>query len=259
MDNSLIHNTAIVSEEAKLGKGVKVGPFAIIDGGTEIGDNTEIGPRAHIISGAVIGSGNSIGEGTIVSGAPQDLKYKGEKTTVKIGNNNVIREYVVIHRAASAAGATSIGDNCFILGNAHVAHDCVIGSNVVIVNYAGLSGHVVVEDHAFVSGLTAVHQGVRIGAYSMVGGGIRLSQDVAPYMTVSGQPARFIGVNKTGLKRNGFSKEVIGRIEDAASIFFRQNLMAKEAIEKIQASIPACPEIEHFIGFVRSSKRGMLR
>lgn len=255
----MIHETALVSKKAKIGKNVKIGAFAIIDDGVEIGDNCEIGPRAHLLDGTKIGNNNYIGEATLIGNAPQDKKFKGLKTYVYIGDNNVIREYVTIHKSTYEGKATLIGNGNFIMTMAHIAHDCKIGNNTVIVNYAGLSGHIQVDDYAFISGLTAIHQYVRIGAYSMVGGGLRISMDVVPFMMVADNPARMIGINKVGLKRHGFTKEKIKIIETLHRIFFKSKLQLKEAISKIEFELPKIEEVKYFIDFIKNSQRGILR
>jgi len=255
----MVHKTALVSDKAKLGANVKVGAFAIIDDDCVIGDNTEIAPRAHIMNGARIGSGNYIGEGTIIADKPQDLKFTGETSYVEIGDNNVIREYVTIHRSTTPGKATKIGSNNFLMVMVHVAHDCVIGSNIIIVNNAGISGHVHIDDFAFVSGMTPIHQNVRIGSYAMIGGGMRIVQDIAPFAMVGGDTTGIHGINKLGLKRRGFAKERIEKIEDFFHIYFREKLLSAEALKKIEEKYPSDPDASYFTGFIRGSKRGMTR
>ncbi|HPD18669.1 MAG: acyl-ACP--UDP-N-acetylglucosamine O-acyltransferase [Candidatus Goldbacteria bacterium] len=255
----MIHETALVSKKAKMGKDVRIGPFAIIDDEVEIGDNCEIGPKVHLLNGTKIGNNNYIGEGTLIGNDPQDLKFKGEKTYVHIGDNNVIREYVTIHRSTGEGKATTIGNGNFIMTMAHIAHDCKIGNNVIIVNYAGLSGHIQIDDYAFISGLTAIHQNVHIGSYCMLGGGLRVAMDVVPFMLVADYPAKIIGVNKVGLKRRGFTKEKIELIEKLHRIVFRSRLQLKEALKKIENELPATEEVKYFIDFIKNSKRGILR
>lgn len=255
----MIHETALVSKKAKTGKDVKIGAFAIIDDEVEIGDNCEIGPRAHLLNGTKIGNNNYIGEATLIGNDPQDMKFNGLKTYVHIGDNNVIREYVTIHKSTGEGKATIIGNNNFIMTMAHIAHDCKIGNNTVIVNYAGLSGHIQVDDYAFISGLTAIHQNVRIGAHSMIGGGAKVTMDVAPFMMAADNPARIIGINKVGLKRRGFTKEKIEVIETLYEIFFKSGLQLKEAISKIEFELPKIEEVKYFVDFIKNSRRGILR
>jgi len=201
-----IHPTAIVSPKARLGLNVEVGPFAIIDDDVIIGDNCVIAPRSHI-EFTVMGSGNYIGEGSMIGAAPQDLKYKNEHTLVTIGDNNVFREYVSIHRATHEGEATMIGNNNFFLTTVHITHDCKIGNKVTMINNVGMSGHCVVHDCAVISGYAMFHQHVRVGRYAMVGGGSKIIKDVPPFVTIDGNPAAVHGLNKIGLKRNGFSAE----------------------------------------------------
>lgn len=255
----MIHETALVSKKAKTGRNIKIGPYTIIDDEVEIGDNCEIGPKVHLLNGTKIGNNNYIGEGTLIGNDPQDLKFKGAKTYVHIGDNNVIREYVTIHKSTTEGKATIIGNNNFIMTMAHIAHDCKIGNNVVIVNYAGLSGHIEIDDFAFVSGLTAIHQNVRIGAHSMIGGGSKITMDVAPFMMAADYPARIIGINKVGLKRRGFTKERIDAIETLYKIFFKSGLQLKEAILKIESELSCIEDVKYFIEFVKNSRRGILR
>jgi UDP-N-acetylglucosamine acyltransferase len=255
----MIHPTALVSPEARIGSNANIGPFAIIDGDVEIGDNVEVGAKAHIIDGSRIGNNNFIGEGSIISGAPQDLKYKGEKTFVKLGNNNVIREYVTIHRATHEGGATVIGNDNFIMTMAHIAHDCKLGNNIIIVNTAGITGHVEIGDYAFISGLTGIHQNVRVGAHAMVGGGCRVTQDVMPFVMVSEDPLHVFGLNKVGLRRRGFTKHQLDVLEQVYRIFFKDKLLVKEAIAKIESEVEQTPEVRLFVEFATGAKRGITR
>jgi UDP-N-acetylglucosamine acyltransferase len=255
----LIHETAIVSKEAKLGKNINIGPFAIIDGRVEIGDDVEIGPRAHIIEGSVIGNNNYIGEGTIISDKPQDTKYKNEKSFTKIGNNNVIREYVTIHRATHEGEATVIGNDCFIMLMAHIAHDCRLGNGVTMVNNAGLAGHIDVGDFAFISGHALAHQHTRIGAHAMVGGATRVVKDVMPFVMVADDPLRNFGLNKVGLKRRGFTPEKLAILDKMYKIFFRDKLVLEEALKQIETEVEQIDEVKQFVEFARTSKRGLTR
>ena len=255
----MVHETAIVSKEAKLGKNVKVGAFAIIDGDVEIGDNCEIAPRVHLLDGVRMGAGNYIGEGTLIGDKAQDLKFKGGRSFVKIGDNNTIREYVTIHRSNTEGKETVIGSDNFIMTMAHIAHDCVIGNNIIIVNWAGLTGHIEVHDNAFISGLTAIHQHVRIGKHSIIAGGIKVSQDIVPYTLVGGYPARSIGLNKVGLKRSGFDAKKIKLLSDAYRIIFRSKTTLKEALAEVEKSVEQVEEVKYFVEFIKGSKRGITR
>ena len=255
-----IHPTAIIDSKAEIEKGVSIGPFCIIK------EDVKIKKGTKLISNVIIEGNTEIGENcviypfTTIGLPPQDLKYKGEKTGVKIGNNNIIREYITIHRASvSGDGITSIGDNNFLMAYVHIAHDCKIGSSIIMANLATLAGHVVVEDYAIIGGLVAIHQFTRIGAYAMVGGFSGVGQDIPPYTMASGARAKLFGLNTIGLKRHGFSEETINNLKKAYKILFREKLTLKEAFKKIQDSIPQSKEINHLIEFIKQNKRGICR
>ncbi|WP_353684900.1 acyl-ACP--UDP-N-acetylglucosamine O-acyltransferase [Thermodesulfovibrio sp. 3907-1M] len=257
---SQIHKTAIVSSKAEIDVDVVIGPYCII------GDNVKIGKGTRLINHVQIEGITEIGENctifpfTTIGFPPQDIKYKGEKTGVKIGNNNIIREYVTIHKASvSGDGWTVIGDNNFIMAYVHIAHDCKIGNSVIMANLATLAGHVQVEDFAFIGGLVAVHQFTRIGAYAMIGGFSGVGQDVPPFTMASGPRAKLYGLNSVGLKRRGFSDETINILKKAYKILFRDKLQLKEAIEKVKNELPQIPEIKHLIEFIEANKRGICR
>jgi UDP-N-acetylglucosamine acyltransferase len=255
-----IHPTAIIDSKAEIEKGVSIGPFCIIK------EDVKIKKGTKLISNVIIEGDTEIGENcviypfTTIGLPPQDLKYKGEKTGVKIGNNNIIREYITIHRASvSGDGITSIGDNNFLMAYVHIAHDCKIGSSIIMANLATLAGHVVVEDYAIIGGLVAIHQFTRIGAYAMVGGFSGVGQDIPPYTMASGARAKLFGLNTIGLKRHGFSEETINNLKKAYKILFREKLTLKEAFKKIQDNIPQSKEINHLIEFIKQNKRGICR
>ncbi|MEN2994568.1 MAG: acyl-ACP--UDP-N-acetylglucosamine O-acyltransferase [Thermodesulfovibrio sp.] len=257
---STIHKTAIVSPKAEIDKEVFIGPYCII------GDNVKIGKGTRLINHVQIEGITEIGENciiypfTTIGFPPQDIKYKGEPTGVKIGNNNIIREYVTIHRASvSGDGWTEIGDSNFIMAYVHIAHDCKIGNHVIMANLATLAGHVQVEDFAFIGGLVAVHQFTRIGAYAMIGGFSGVGQDVPPFTMASGPRAKLYGLNLVGLKRRGFSDETINILKKAYKILFRDKLQLKEAIEKVKKELPQIPEIIHLLEFIEKNKRGICR
>jgi UDP-N-acetylglucosamine acyltransferase len=194
----------------------------------------------------------------VIGELPQDLKFGGEKTTVEIGNNTVIREYVSIHRGTSAQGKTKIGDNCYLMAYTHIAHDCKVGNNVTFINLSTLGGHVEVEDWAMLSGSVMVHQFVRIGAHSMIGGNYRVSQDVPPYIMAVGDPLRYAGINTVGLKRRGFTSEERMEIKRAYRIFFRSGLKKDEALEQLDKKFPNNNNIKDIIDFVAKSERGII-
>jgi UDP-N-acetylglucosamine acyltransferase len=255
-----IHSTAIVSPKAEIEEGASIGPFCIIQDGVHIRKGT------RLISNVVIEGDTEIGENCVVYPfasiglPPQDMKYKGEKTGVKIGNNNTIREYSTIHRASVGGdGVTAIGDGNFFMAYVHVAHDCKIGNSVIMANVATLAGHVLIEDHAVIGGLVAIHQFTRIGAYSMVGGFSGVGQDIPPYMIASGARAKLFGLNAIGMKRHGFTDGTINELKKAYKILFREKRTLKDAIQKIQEDLPYTDEIKHLIEFIQKNKRGICR
>lgn len=255
-----IHHTAIINPKAEIDEGVIIGPFCII------GDGVRIKKGVKLISNIIVECNTEIGEDctiypfTSIGLPPQDLKYKGEKTGVKIGKENIIREYVTIHRASVGGdGVTTIGDRNFLMAYVHIAHDCKIGSHIIMANVATLGGHVVVEDYAVIAGLVAVHQFTRIGAYAMVGGFSGIGQDIPPYTIASGARARLFGLNTIGLKRHGFSDSKINELKRAYKILFREKRTLKDAIKKIQEELPHTDEIKHLIEFIQKNKRGICR
>lgn len=255
-----IHKTAIVSPKAEIDDDVVIGPYCIIGDNVKIGRGTRLVNHVQIEGITEIGQNCTIFPFTTIGFPPQDIKYKGEPTGVKIGNNNIIREYVTIHRGSvSGDGWTVIGDNNFIMAYVHIAHDCKIGNNVIMANLATLAGHVQVEDFAFIGGLVAVHQFTRIGAHAMIGGFSGVGQDVPPFTMASGPRAKLYGLNSVGLKRRGFSDETINILKKAYKILFRDKLQLKEAIEKVKKELPQIPEITHLIEFIEANKRGICR
>lgn len=255
-----IHQTAIVSPNACIEEGVEIGPYSIIDSDVRIGKNTIIGPHVVIRPYTDIGEECRIFQFTSIGEIPQDLKYKGEKTRVVIGNKNTIREFVTIHRATAAdGGLTVIGDNNLIMAYCHVAHNCRLDNNIVMANAANLAGHVHIEDYAIVGGLTGIHQFTKIGAYCIIGGASAVTKDIPPFTLASGNFAKLYGLNMIGLKRRGFKEETIMALKDAYRIVFRSSLLLKVAIEKVQSDVVDIPEVRQFLDFIRNSKRGICR
>lgn len=255
-----IHPTAIISPHAEIGEDAHIGPFCII------GDNARIKKGVRLISNVIVEGDTEIGEHctlypfTSIGLPPQDLKYKGEKTAVRIGSHNTIREYVTIHRASvSGDRVTEIGDRNFLMAYVHVAHDCKIGNSVVMANLATLAGHVTVEDFAVLGGLVAIHQFVRVGAYAMVGGFSGVVQDISPYMMAAGARAKLFGLNTVGLKRHGFSDSTLTELKKAYKILFREKRTMKDAIRKLQEDLPYTDEIKCLIEFIQKNKRGICR
>ena len=254
-----IHPTAIVSPKAKLSDDVEVGPYSIIEDNVKIGKGSKIGISCVIQGNTTIGKKCEIFTGAIIGSPPQDLKYKGEPSLLKIGDNNIIREYVTVNLATDMNSITSIGNDNLIMAYSHIAHDCIVGNGCVIANCGTLAGHVVVEDKAVVGGLVAIHQFTRVGTFSIIGGCSKVVQDIPPYSTCDGHPAKVFGVNILGLKRAQLPKENINKLRHAFKILFNSGLAISHALEKIKDEIPTCVEIKHLIDFVKTSKRGICR
>ena len=255
-----IHETAIVHPNAKIGHDVVIGPYAIIGDNVEIGDNCIIGPHVVIDGWSIIGAGNRFYHGASIGCDPQDLKFKGEKSYLFIGDNNIFRENVTINRGTEGGGGeTRIGNNCLFMAYSHVAHDCQIGNNAILVNCVALGGHVVIEDRAIVGGLSGIHQFCKVGKMAMVGAHTKIVKDVPPFVLVDGNPAKVSGINITGLRRNGIDPEVRDEIKKAYRILYRSNLTINQSIEQMEQELQGSPEIDHFIRFLRSAERGIQR
>lgn len=256
----MIHPTAIVYPGAELAEGVEIGPYAIIGKNVQIGRGTKIGPHSVIDGWTAIGEENQIFHMASVGGIPQDLKYRGEETWLRIGNRNIIREFTTLQPGTvTGIGQTVIGDGNLFMAYCHVAHDCVVGNRVIMANGSTLAGHVEVEDFAILGGLSAVHQFTRVGASAMLSGGAMVGQDVLPYTIASGNRATSAGLNTTGLKRRGFSAEIITDIKKAYRLVIRSGLRLEEALERIRREVPQSPQIEHFMLFAEKSERGICR
>ncbi len=255
-----IHPTALIRGDVEFGEDVEIGPYCIINGHVRIGDRTRLLSNIIIEGKVEIGSDCTLYPFTSIGLPPQDIKYKGEDTGVRIGNNNIIREYVTIHRASTGGdGWTEVGNNNFIMAYVHIAHDCKIGSNIIMANVATLAGHVKVYDYAVIGGLVAVHQFTRIGSYAMVGGFSGIAQDVPPYMMASGARASLYGLNIVGLKRHGFSDETISILKKAYKIIFKSGMTLHDALRKIQEDLPYTDEIRNLVEFINENKRGIMR
>ncbi|MEO7102532.1 MAG: acyl-ACP--UDP-N-acetylglucosamine O-acyltransferase [Gemmatimonadaceae bacterium] len=254
---SRIHPSAIISTSANLGADVEVGPFAIIGDDCTLGDGCVISARTTLERYVTLGKNVRVGIGSVLGSDPQDLKFKGERTTVEIGDNTVIREYSTINRGTSQSFKTSVGPNSFIMSYVHLAHDCHVGEGVILANMVQLAGHVTVEDRVILSGITAVHQFTRIGRNSIVGGCSRVSKDVPPFVKAVGNPMKLYGLNSIGLQRNGFSPETILELKRAYRLLFRSDLNLSDAIERVNMEVPQIPEVVQLIRFVESSERGV--
>ena len=250
---------ACVSENALIGKDVKIGPFVNIDENVVIGDGTIIDSNAVIHSGARIGNTCHIHSGAVVSDIPQDLKFKGEDSVAIIGDNTSIREFVTIHRGTASKGKTVIGDNCLIMAYCHVAHDCELGNNVIMSNQVQLAGEVVVGDYAVLGGGALVHQFTHIGKHVMLQGGSLVNKDLPPYIMAGRYPISYEGVNSVGLHRRGFTEEQITKIQKVYRVLYLSRLNNTEALAKVIAEIPQSPERDEIVNFVKASKRGIVR
>lgn len=253
-----IHPSAIVSTDAQIGADVEIGPFAIVGEGCIIGDGSIIGPRATLERNVILGTNVKVGSGTILGGDPQDLKFRGEHTTVEIGDGTTIREYTTINRGTTHSYKTVVGKNCFIMSYVHLAHDCQIGDGVILVNSVQLAGHVTVGDRAIIAGQSAAHQFVKIGQYAFVGGCSRISQDVPPYIKAVGNPIKLYGLNSVGLQRNNFPDEVIRELKRAYRLFFRSELNVSQAKDRAAAELKPFPEVQELLRFVEESGRGVV-
>jgi UDP-N-acetylglucosamine acyltransferase len=252
-----IHPTATVHPKAELGQDVDIGPYAVIGEHVRLGDGTRVGPHAVIDGWTTVGQHCDVGVGAVLGGAPQDLKYRGQRSFLRIGDHSCIREYVTVHRSAEEDGTTSIGSRVFLMAYTHVAHDCRLGDHVIMVNYAGLSGYVEVEDRAFISGHNAVHQFVRIGYLAMVSGASRVVKDVPPFMIAEGNPTRIRGLNVVGMRRLGLAPQARAELRQAYRLLYRSGLNVSQALERLRQAGTTGSEVQRLIAFVEAAKRGI--
>ncbi|MFQ5914338.1 MAG: acyl-ACP--UDP-N-acetylglucosamine O-acyltransferase [Nitrospinota bacterium] len=255
----MIHPTAVVSPNVVLGPGVEIGPYVVVGEEVALGHGTKVGPHAVIENWTTAGEGCTIGAGAVVGGAPQDVKFCGHRSFVRIGHGTVVREYVTIHRSREPDGETLVGKNCYLMAFSHVAHDCHLGDGVVLVNLAALSGHVVAGDGAFISGNVAVHQFVRLGELCLVGAFSAVRKDILPFTIVEGHEPRVRGLNVVGLKRRGVSSGARGAIKRAMNILLDEGLRTVEAVNRIQEQYGEVPEVNRLVSFVENSERGFYR
>lgn len=255
---SKISPLAYIDPEAIIGENCEIGPFCFIDKNVEIGNNNVLMNSVSILYGARIGDENIFFPGSVISAIPQDLKFQGEDTTAIIGNNNTIRENVTINRGTASKGKTQLGHNNLLMEGVHVAHDAAVGSGCIIGNSTKLAGEIVIDDHAILSANVLMHQFCRVGGYTMVGGGTRFSQNVPPYTICAREPAAYCGLNLVGLRRRGFSNELIDNIHNAYRIIYQGGLQLNDALLAIKKEVPISPEIEYIISFIENSKRGFI-
>ena len=250
---------AYIHPAAKIAPSVAPDPFVTIEQNVEIGEGTRIGSNVTIMEGARMGKNCTIFPGAVISGIPQDLKFRGEDTLAIIGDNTTIRECVTVNRGTAAKGKTVVGSNCLIMAYSHVAHDCVIGDNVIISNATQIAGEVVVDNFAVIGGGTLIHQFCHIGPHVMIQGGALVNKDIPPYVKAAREPIAYAGVNSIGLRRRGFTSEVIRDIQEIYRYLYLSGLNNTDAVERIEAELPATKERDEIILFVRNSKRGIIR
>jgi UDP-N-acetylglucosamine acyltransferase len=253
-----IHPTAIVHKDAQLAADVEVGPWAYIGPDCTVGAGCVIQMRATLERHVHLAPRVSVGVGSVLGGAPQDLKFKGEVTTVEIGEGTTIREYATINRGTSESFKTSVGKGCFLMSYVHLAHDCHIGDGVIISNGTQLAGHIRIDDRAIISGLCAVHQFVKIGRHAFVGGMSRVAKDIPPFVKAVGNPVKLYGLNSVGLQRSGFSDVTVSELKKAYRLFFRSDINVSQAMERAAGELKPFPEVEAFIAFVEASGRGIV-
>jgi UDP-N-acetylglucosamine acyltransferase len=255
-----IHPNAVVSPKAKIADGVSIGPFSVIGEKVEIGKDTVIDSHVVIDGCTVIGERNRIYPYVSLGLPPQDIGYSGEDTRLLIGDENVIREFVTVNRATTKQDwVTTIGNNNYLMAYAHVAHDCTLGDSIIMSNAATLGGHIEIGDKAIIGGLVAIHQFVRVGAYAFIGGMTATVKDIPPFMMASGIRAKLYGLNMTGLKREGFSKEQIDGLKKAYQIIWRDHHLMDEALQRVREEIAPFEELDILLDFLTSSKRGVVK
>lgn len=256
-----VHPTAIIDPQARIAETADIGPYSILSGEVEIGAGTRLMAHVYMEGPLRVGEDNVFFPYSTVGVASQDLKYHGERAETRIGNRNSIREFVTIHRGTEGGGAvTSIADDSLLMAYAHVAHDAHVGSHVVMANAVTLGGHVTVGDWAVIGASTGVHQFCRIGRHAIIGGYSVVTQDVMPFSnTVSERQNKVFGANRIGLERRGFERATIEKLQTAMRLLTRAGLNTSQAVERIRAEIPACPEVEELLAFVAESQRGVIK
>jgi UDP-N-acetylglucosamine acyltransferase len=253
-----IHPTAVVDAKAELAADVEVGPWAYIGPDCTVGEGCTIQMRATLERHVTLAPRVTVGIGSVLGGLPQDLKFKGEVTTVEIGEGSTIREYATINRGTSESHRTTVGKGCFLMSYVHLAHDCHLGDGVIISNGTQLAGHVRIDDRAIISGLCAVHQFGKIGRHAFVGGMSRVAKDVPPFVKAVGNPVKLYGLNSVGLQRSGFSDEVVSELKKAYRLFFRSDVNIGQALERAAKELKQFPEVQAFMAFVEESGRGIV-
>lgn len=257
MSGSGIHPTAIIEPGARIGEGVRIGPYAVIGPHVQLGDSCEVQAHAVITGSTTLGAHNRIHSHAVVGGEPQDRKYRGANTSLVIGSGNWIREHATIHTGTEVAGGvTTIGDDCILMANAHVAHDCNLGSRVILANNVMLAGHTRIEDGAILNGGAGVHHFTTVGTLAYIGGLSRITQDIPPYVIADGRPARPRSVNVIGLKRAGFDDETIRCIKSAFKLLYRSDRQVRDALDELRSTHPDVPQVQRMVDFVEATEEG---
>lgn len=250
---------AYINPDAKIAPHVTVDPFVTIDRNVEIGEGTHIYSNVTIMEGARIGKNCTIFPGAVIAAVPQDLKFRGEETTAIIGDNTTIRECVTVNRGTAAKGKTVVGNNCLIMAYSHIAHDCKVADNVIIANASQLAGEVEIDNYAVIGGGALIHQFSHVGAHVMIQGGAKINKDIPPYVKAARDPIAYTGINSIGLRRRGFTNEQIREIQEIYRFLYLSQLNVSDALERIEAELPASKERDEIIMFIRNSKRGIIR
>ena len=250
---------AYIHPAAKIHPSVVIDPFVSIDQNVEIGEGTHIGSNVTIMEGARIGKHCNIFPGAVISGIPQDLKFNGEETTAIIGDHTTIRECVTVNRGTASRGKTVVGSHCLIMANSHIAHDCKIGDNVIMSNATQVAGEVVIDNFAVIGGGTLIHQFCHLGEHIMIQGGAHINKDIPPFVKAGRDPIAFTGINSIGLRRRNFTNDQIRDIQEIYRYLYLSRLNVSDAVDRIEAELPATPERDLIIEFIRNSKRGIVR
>jgi len=255
----MISDLAYVHPDARLAENVIVEAFAYISGDVVIGEGTWIGPNVTVMDGARIGKDCKIFPSAVVSAIPQDLKFRGEKTTAEIGDRTIVREAATVNRGTAASGKTVVGNDCLLMAYSHIGHDCLIGNNCIIGNNSGLAGEVKVDNWAILSAGTLVHQFTRIGAHVIIGGGAKVRIDVPPYIKADREPLCYLGLNTVGLSRRGFEKQRIDEIHNIYRIIYQNGMNFSQALSHLENTFPKTPDRDYILDFIRKSERGVIR
>ncbi|MAG63213.1 MAG: acyl-ACP--UDP-N-acetylglucosamine O-acyltransferase [Gemmatimonadota bacterium] len=255
----LIHPTAVVHPNAVLGENVRVGPYCVVGAGVVLGDDCLLDSHVRLDGHLLAGKRNHFFHCAAIAGEPQDLKFDGVESTVRIGDDNIFREFVTVNRATGEDGETRIGNGNLLMAYVHVAHDCILHDGVILANAVNLAGHVEVFDRAVIGGMTPVHQFVRIGKFAIVGGASRLPKDMPPYMKAAGNPIQMVGLNTIGLRRNGIDADTRSELKRAYRTIYRDGLNVTQAVRALRERKSDCPEIAELISFITSSVRGIVR